>query len=168
MCKAFKRVRAAEERQRRKELGLCRECPNQAIKGQTRCLDCSKNHSNAQKQQRSRAETREEQPQPNPWQTAKESGKCIHCSNPTIPGQTRCITCAEQHRIYQRKRDTDRRSQGICRECDQPVGNSTVFCQDHLRRRREYKVKSRLARKEAKEKQDAAIGKEDHKTKSPD
>ena len=55
--KEFTRVRAAEERQRRKELGLCRECPNQTIKGQTRCPDCAKKHSQAQKRQSNPAET---------------------------------------------------------------------------------------------------------------
>ena len=35
----LRRVRAAEERQRRKELGLCRDCTNVAIEGQTRCPD---------------------------------------------------------------------------------------------------------------------------------
>ena len=29
---------------------------------------------------------------------AKELGKCRSCSNPAIPGQTRCPTCAERHR----------------------------------------------------------------------
>ena len=56
--KEFKRVRAAEELQRRDELDLCRDCPNQAIKGQTRCPDCAKKHSQDQNQQRSRAETK--------------------------------------------------------------------------------------------------------------
>ena len=55
--KEFRSVRAAEERQRRQELGLCRECPNQTIKGQTRCPDCANKHSKAQKQQSSPAET---------------------------------------------------------------------------------------------------------------
>ena len=40
----LRRVRAAEERQRRKELGLCRDCPNTAIAGQTRCADCAERH----------------------------------------------------------------------------------------------------------------------------
>ena len=40
----LRRVRAAEERQRRKELGLCRDCPNCAIAGQTRCADCAEKH----------------------------------------------------------------------------------------------------------------------------
>ena len=41
----LRRVRAAEERQRRKELGLCRDCKNFAGDGKTRCPDCAKKHS---------------------------------------------------------------------------------------------------------------------------
>ena len=44
----LRRVRAAEERQRRKELGLCRDCPNVAIEGQTRCPDCAERHRQSQ------------------------------------------------------------------------------------------------------------------------
>ena len=31
-------------------------------------------------------------------QKAKLLGKCQNCSKPAIPGQTRCFSCAEQHR----------------------------------------------------------------------
>ena len=34
---------------------------------------------------------------------AKEAGLCRHCSEPAIPGQTRCETCAENHRQYRRR-----------------------------------------------------------------
>ena len=40
----LRRVRAAEERQRRKELGLCRDCTKVATEGQTRCPDCAEKH----------------------------------------------------------------------------------------------------------------------------
>ena len=35
----LRRVRAAEERQRRKELGLCKDCPSKTINDRTRCND---------------------------------------------------------------------------------------------------------------------------------
>ena len=41
----LRRVRAAEERQRRKELGICRDCKNLAVPGKTRCPDCAEKHS---------------------------------------------------------------------------------------------------------------------------
>ncbi len=44
----LRRVRAAEERQRRKELGLCRDCKNLAVPGRTRCPDCAEKHNKRQ------------------------------------------------------------------------------------------------------------------------
>ena len=41
---------------------------------------------------------------------AKETGKCKDCSNPAIPGQTKCETCAEKHRQRRRKDDANRRA----------------------------------------------------------
>ena len=163
--KEFRSVRAAEKRQRRQELGLCRECPNQTIKGQTRCPDCANKHSKAQKQQSSPAETgkgpiqerhtalttedptKKAHPQPPtkqrkaspPSETAatvkrqaydrlrsqrperKEAarqiakkrrdrriafGLCVVCEGSPIPGETKCDTCAEKHRIARRKSAT--------------------------------------------------------------
>ena len=43
--KELRRVRAAEERQRRKELGICRDCKNLAVPGKTRCPDCAQKHN---------------------------------------------------------------------------------------------------------------------------
>ena len=51
----LRRVRAAEKRQRLKELDLCKECPNKAIKGQTRCLDCAEKHRRTRRDQRKKA-----------------------------------------------------------------------------------------------------------------
>ena len=41
---------------------------------------------------------------------AKESGKCRNCPAPAITGQTRCTTCAENHRQSRRRRDARRRA----------------------------------------------------------
>ena len=38
------RARAAATRQQRKRDGLCRDCANPAIAGQTRCADCADKH----------------------------------------------------------------------------------------------------------------------------
>ena len=45
-----------------------------------------------------------------PIRIAKETGKCKDCSNPAIPGQTKCETCAEKHRQRRRKDDANRRA----------------------------------------------------------
>ena len=49
----------------------------------------------------------------NQYRIAKETGKCKHCSNPAIPGQTRCETCAEKHRTTPRKSDAATSGQAI-------------------------------------------------------
>ena len=38
------RKAAAQRRQNRKEQGLCKDCPNRATPGQTRCIDCAEKH----------------------------------------------------------------------------------------------------------------------------
>ena len=43
-------------------------------------------------------------------QIAKETGKCKGCSDPAIPGQTRCETCAEKHRQSRRKSAATKRA----------------------------------------------------------
>ena len=50
----YKRIRAREERQRAKELGRCRSCPNPAIPDQTRCTTCAEAH----RQSRRRSDAR--------------------------------------------------------------------------------------------------------------
>ena len=41
---------------------------------------------------------------------AKELGKCRNCIQPAILGQTRCETCAENHRQSRRRSDAERRA----------------------------------------------------------
>lgn len=44
--KERKRTPAAQRRQNRKEQGLCIDCPNKAVEGQTGCPDCAEKHRN--------------------------------------------------------------------------------------------------------------------------
>ena len=41
---------------------------------------------------------------------AKERGQCRSCSNPSIPGQIRCVSCAEHHRESHRRYDAKRKA----------------------------------------------------------
>ena len=41
---------------------------------------------------------------------AKATGKCKSCPEPAIPRQTRCPTCAENHRQSRRSSDAKRRA----------------------------------------------------------
>ena len=43
------RANRAALRQRRKELGICRDCKNLAVPGKTRCPDCAEKHSKRQR-----------------------------------------------------------------------------------------------------------------------
>ena len=43
-------------------------------------------------------------------QQAKELGKCRNCTEPAIPGQTRCTRCAAAHRQSRRRSDNKRRA----------------------------------------------------------
>ena len=38
------RKASAQRRQNRKEQGLCKDCPNRAAEGHTRCADCAEKH----------------------------------------------------------------------------------------------------------------------------
>ena len=49
-------VRAAETRQRRKELGLCKDCPGKAIKGKSRCPNCTEKQQRTKNAQYRRAD----------------------------------------------------------------------------------------------------------------
>ena len=42
-------------------------------------------------------------------QRARLLGKCQNCSKPAIPGQSRCLTCAEANRQSRRRSDAKRR-----------------------------------------------------------
>ena len=41
---------------------------------------------------------------------AKSLGLCVECGAPPIPGQTRCFSCAEQHRQSRRRSYAERRA----------------------------------------------------------
>ena len=43
-------------------------------------------------------------------QRAKLLGRCQNCSKPTIPGLSRCKTCAEANRQSRRRSDANRRA----------------------------------------------------------
>ena len=45
-------ARAAENRRKLKVLGLCKDCPQHAIPGQTRCTDCAEKHRQSRQRQR--------------------------------------------------------------------------------------------------------------------
>ena len=78
--------------QTRKERGLCRSCPNEAILGQTRCPSCAETHR--QSANARNVHKREER---------NQEGLCHDCKAKAAPGSTRCSQCAEEHRQRQRR-----------------------------------------------------------------
>ena len=92
---------------------------------------------------------------------AKEAGKCKDCSNPAIPGQTKCETCAEKHRQRRRKDDANRRAKAKqakdlvrataleektvtggptkCRDCKKPPRPGQTRCERCAIRHNEYR-----------------------------
>ena len=53
---------------------------------------------------------------------ARLLGLCITCWAPTIPGETRCKTCAENHRVSRRQSQ-----QRAINERDQASGQTRIF-----------------------------------------
>lgn len=86
--------------------GLCRDCREPAMDGQTRCEEC----------ERRREQKREIQEEANRQGVKKRrerltaAGLCRDCKGQPIPNQTRCENCAEKHRVQRRKYDNDRRA----------------------------------------------------------
>ncbi len=92
---------------------------------------------------------------------AKETGKCKDCSNPAIPGQAKCESCAEKHRQRRRKDDANRRAKAKqakdlvrataleektgggeptkCRDCKNPPRPGQTRCECRAIRHNEYR-----------------------------
>ena len=108
-------------------------------------------------------------------ETAKAHGLCRSCSKPAIEGQTRCQECAENHRVYRRKRNAEIRAknkeakdlaQAIilaeriaagtlptkCRHCKNPPRLGQTRCDTCAARHNGYRTKSE-AKKKAQPKQ---------------
>ena len=100
---------------------------------------------------------------------AKETGKCKNCSNPAIPGQTQCETCAEKHRQRRRKDDANRRAKAKqakdlvrataleakiagggptkCRDCKNPPRPGQTRCERCAIRHNEYRERGEAKKK---------------------
>ena len=100
---------------------------------------------------------------------AKEQGLCRHCGDPAIEDQTRCETCAEEHRIQRRQNDANRHAKAKedrllqrtialaekiaaggrtkCRRCKKPPRPGQTRCEQCAKRHIEYLRKSKDKRK---------------------
>ena len=120
--KEYNRQRRRQERETNRQTGRCRYCPNTALPGSGRCQVCTEKHRQYSADRRARQKAQREldkqalariAPTQVPHATEepdKAMRKCKHCSQTAIPGQTRCESCAEKHRISRRKNDKARRA----------------------------------------------------------
>ena len=101
-----------------KASGLCRDCGEPAIEGQTRCEKCAEKHRVSRR--KNDAERRAKANEANQLKRAMalaekiEAGgptKCRHCQDPPRYGQTRCERCADRHNEYRRRGEAKKRAQ---------------------------------------------------------
>ena len=98
--------KAKEAATESKALGLCKDCHEPAIEGQTSCGECER----LRKQQRERQQEAHRQSEKQRREKLTAAGLCRDCRGQPIPNQTRCEECAEKHRVQRRKNDADRRA----------------------------------------------------------
>jgi len=102
-----------KNKKERKALGLCANCPNDALLGKSLCFVCE------EKKRKRDTLYREEH---------KKLGLCAHCSNEAILGMRICVPCAEKHR----KRDVAFRLNnlrlGLCCSCSQTALAGRARC----------------------------------------
>ena len=67
-------------------------------------------------------------------------GLCPDCGERPVPGQTRCIDCAEKNAQYQREHVDRLRSRGMCVSCGQAKAEKgRPYCTDCRVWYREYR-----------------------------
>ena len=118
-----------ERRDVRIAAGLCTRCQNTAIPGETYCETCRDLHRSKRREyERTRAQNPERKKAARVkarevLQERKEKGQCRGCSNPPIPGQTRCEACRDKHRVSRQKYDANRRKEAKKTASTAPTGN---------------------------------------------
>ena len=140
-----KRALAKENSQQRKELGLCKSCPNQAIEGQTRCPDCAEKHR-AWNLQYSENRRRAQGIKPRPPAKHTELIGTLQ-TEPFEPGnygtdQKPKRIRSEAHKKAQREKQAalraERDSLGLCRDCGKPKPEDQTRCDDCVIRHSRY------------------------------
>ena len=118
--KEYQRLYAAEERRRRKEAGLCKDCgKTSSIQGQVRCETCRDKHRQSLRRSSATALTKRTKPTTertsrvielkNPARQAYRKdrnarGLCRDCPADALEGKSRCQTCVDKCKVYRRRR----------------------------------------------------------------
>ena len=121
-------------RAKRRSLGLCYDCPNQAKEGRRYCLSCLRKHDHRIVQLRN---------------NRKSNGLCQDCGKPAISGLTRCQICVERRRKTMRQLRARRRLAGICQNCSKEAIPEQNLCADCAEKQRARKRRKRQAAAEA-------------------
>ncbi len=146
-----KRVLAKENAQRRKELGLCKRCPNNTINGQTRCQDCAEKHRawlRPYSENRRRAQGIK--PRPRTDDTAMEEElrlEIVEREHQGTGNQTKRIR-SEAYKQKQREKQAslraERASLGLCRSCGKFSVQDQTRCPDCVLRHRRSDKRRRV------------------------
>ena len=149
------RVLAKENAQRRKELGLCKSCPNNTINRQTRCQDCAEKHRAwlrpySENRRRAQGIT----PRPRTDDTAMEEElrrEIVGQENQGTGRQPKRIR-SEAYKQKQREKQAslraERASLGLCRSCGKFSVQGQTRCPDcvlsHGRSGKRGRVKTKV------------------------
>lgn len=132
-----KRKRAAEQRQRKKDNGRCVSCPNTPIEGQTRCPDCAAKHR-AWLLPYSEARRRAQGAKPTPRISEAELLRLIQKEVDARESQVSNQSVEEMHSGPRFLSRVQRKSLGICSDCDYPSEEGHTRCTLCLLRHRLY------------------------------
>lgn len=156
------RVQAKERFWRRKELGLCKDCPDEAIKGQIRCLDCVEKHRTQQRQKAEKVRTAMgKMPRPRIEDSElmealrNEIGERVNQGKAQQPRKVLSEEYKKKQRDIQASLRAERLSLGLCRDCGKPSLQGQTRCQACVLRHRQYALRGRTKAKVLKEVREA-------------
>ena len=146
-----KRALTKENAQRRKKLGRCKSCSNNAIKGQTRCQDCAEKHRawlRAYSENRRRAQGI--RPRPRTDDAAMEEEilrEIVEQENQGTgrrPKRIRSEAYKQRQREKQASLRAERASLGLCRDCGKFSVQGQIRCPDCVMRHRQSGKRGRV------------------------
>ena len=90
----------AKYKQKHKELGLCVNCSNPIVHGETRCAECSYNHNIACKKYYYKYHALQLQKAKEKKEKLKEQNRCPVCCGPNDTDSVCCSSCNQgEHKI---------------------------------------------------------------------
>ena len=153
-----KRALAKENAQRRKELGLCKSCPNKTVNGQTRYQDCAEKHRAwLQPYSEDRRRAQGIKPRQRTDDTAMEEElrrEIVGQENQGAgrqPKRIRSEAYKQKRREKQASLRAERASLGLCRSCGEFSVQGQIRCPDCVLKHRQSEKRARVRTKVQKE-----------------